>query len=53
MQVIPDQRHDGEETGDGTDEEAAVDEAEIFNIFVLLQENLQEKEAAGFVLCFS
>lgn len=53
MQVIPNQGHDGEETGDCADDEAAIDQTEIFNVFVLFQENLQEKHADGFIWGFS
>lgn len=40
MQVIPDESDDGEETRDGADDEAPVDQAEVFDVFVLLQEDL-------------
>lgn len=40
MQVIPDEGYDGEETRDGADDEAAVDQTEVFDVFVLLQEDL-------------
>lgn len=52
MQVIPDEGYDGEETRDGADDEAAVDQTEVFDVFVLLQEDLRENRAARFTLCF-
>lgn len=52
MQVIPDESDDGEETRDGADDEAPVDQAEVFDVFVLLQEDLRTNRAAGFILCF-
>ena len=53
MQVIPDQSYNREETRDCADDEAAVDQTEIFDVLVLLQENLRENHAAEFILCFS
>lgn len=46
MQVIPNQSHNGKETRDCADDEAAVDQTEILHVFVLLQEHLWEKQAA-------
>lgn len=53
MQVIPNQSNNGEETRDCADHEAAIDQTEIFHIFVLLQEDLWEKQAAESAVCFS
>lgn len=53
MQVIPNQSYNCEETRDCADDEAAVDQAKIFNVLVLLQENLREKHTAEFILGFS
>lgn len=52
MQVIPDESDDGEETRDGADDEAPVDQAEVFDVFVLLQEDLRTNRATGLILCF-
>lgn len=46
MQVIPNQSDDSEETRDCADDEAAIDQVEVFHVFVLLQEHLWEKQAA-------
>lgn len=53
MQVIPNQSNNGKEAGDCADDEAAVDQTEIFHVFVLLQEHLREKQAVESVGSFS
>lgn len=53
MQVIPNQSYNRKETRDCADDEAAVDQTEIFDVLVLLEENLPERNTAEFILCFS
>lgn len=40
MQVVPDQRQHGEQTGHGADDQPAVHQAEILQVAILLQEHL-------------
>lgn len=50
MQIIPNQSHDGKETGDCADDEAAINQTEILHILVLFQENLMGKQRAQFIV---
>ena len=53
MQVIPNQSYNREEARDCADDEAAVDQTEVFHVLVLLQEDLREKRADEVILRFS